>query len=197
MIRYFKIIDGVKVYFQPPLIEGGIAWTKPSAERLIAAGWIQEEYTPPEPEPIRKGEPDEIDSIHAIKSLLLPRLEELTDEEALEVEECFPTWEGRIGKALSIGERIWDDGHLYKVNQAHTASREWRPCDTPALYTVIALTPEEGTIDNPIRFTLNMELIQGKYYTDNEALYLCVRDLAASYWPLADLVGQYVERVNQ
>lgn len=196
MIRYYKIIDEVKVIFTPPLISGGIAYMRPTAEQLEDDGWESEEWTPPEPEPVPISEPDEYAVLRSVKKMMLSQLEELTDEQALEVAECYPTWESKIGKQLPATARIWDDGHLYKVNQAHTASREWRPASTPTLYTVVALSPEEGTIDNPIAFVLNMELIQGKYYTDNGVLYLCTRDLAASYWPLASLVGQYVETVT-
>lgn len=196
MTRYYKIIDEVKVIFTPPLISGGIAYMRPTAEQLEDDGWESEEWTPPEPEPIPQSEPDEYSVLRSMKKMMLSQLENLTDEQALEVAECYPTWESKIGQTLSIGERVWDDGHIYKVNQTHTASREWRPASTASLYTVIALTPEEGTIDNPIAYVLNMELVEGKYYTDNGVLYLCTRDLAASYWPLADLVGQYVEVVN-
>ena len=41
-----------------------------------------------------------------------------------------------------------------------------------------------------------MELIEGKYYIEDDIKYLCTRALAASYWPLRDLVGQYVEVVE-
>lgn len=52
---------------------------------------------------------------------------------------------------------------------------------------------EQGTIDNPIEHSINMELIEGRYYVENNTIYLCTRSLAASYWPLSQLVGQYVE----
>ena len=55
---------------------------------------------------------------------------------------------------------------------------------------------DAGTIDNPIPFEVNMELVEGKYYTEDGVKYLCVRALAQSVWHLADLVGNYVQVVN-
>jgi hypothetical protein len=55
---------------------------------------------------------------------------------------------------------------------------------------------DAGTIDNPIAYEVNMELVEGKYYTEEGVKYLCVRALAQSVWHLADLVGNYVEVVE-
>ena len=43
---------------------------------------------------------------------------------------------------------------------------------------------------------MNMELVNGKYYTEDGVKYLCIRELAQSVWHLADLVGTFVEVVN-
>jgi len=40
-----------------------------------------------------------------------------------------------------------------------------------------------------------MELVQGKYYSENGVTYLCIRSLDASYWELSALVGNYVTEV--
>ena len=55
---------------------------------------------------------------------------------------------------------------------------------------------QRGTIDNPIPYSVNMELVQGLYYIEDGIVYLCTVSLAASYWALKDLVGTYVELVN-
>lgn len=197
MIRYYKDIDGQRVYFPGTIIADGMVYTRPSRQQILDDGWTEEEYTPTEPVPVPQSEPDEFAVLQAAKKLLQPQVEQLSDAEALEVEACFPTWESLIGESVTTGKRIWDDGHLWKVIQPHTVSREWRPADTASLYTMVATYPEQGTIDNPIPFEVNMELISGKYYTEDSVLYLCTRDLVAAYWTLANLVGQYVEVVNQ
>ena len=66
----------------------------------------------------------------------------------------------------------------------------------PDYLAFTALEGDKGTIDNPIPYSLNMELVEGKYYIEDDVKYLCTRGIAASYWPLRDLVGQYVEIVN-
>lgn len=40
-----------------------------------------------------------------------------------------------------------------------------------------------------------MELEAGKYYKQDGAVYKCIRSLAACYWNLKDIVGNYVEKV--
>lgn len=64
---------------------------------------------------------------------------------------------------------------------------------TASLYEVIVLTAT-GEKDDPIPYTPPMEIFNGKYYTQDEALYLCTRDsgVALSH-NLRDLVGIYVE----
>ena len=121
---------------------------------------------------------------------------EQTDEEALENIELFPTWQSKIGVQVEQGERLYYDDKLYKVQQTHTPQEDWRPDATASLYVQVIAESDAGTIDNPIAYEVNMELVEGKYYTEEGVKYLCVRALAQSVWHLADLVGNYVEVVN-
>ena len=90
------------------------------------------------------------------------------------------------------------DYTLYEVIQPHTLSSEWVPgAGTESLYKVV--TEHKGSIEDPIPWEHNMELVEGLYYTDKDVLYICVRDsgIALSY-DLADLVsGGYVEPVEE
>ena len=55
------------------------------------------------------------------------------------------------------------------------------------------IVPEEGTRENPIAYSTGMEIFNGKYYIQNEVVYLCNRDSGAPlYHDLANLVGLYV-----
>lgn len=196
MIVYYKIIDGERVDF-PGYIKDdakGVVYYNPTESLILAYGWIKEEIIDPIPEPTPQGEPDMDTVISKLKTLALPTLQALDDKAALEVMECFPTWESLIGKPVKAGERIWDNGNLWKVVQDHTVSAEWRPSlDAASLYVKVQYNDDQGTKDNPIPFSLNMELVEGKYYSEDGVTYLCTRALAASYWHLSDLVGQYVE----
>ena len=194
-MRYYKIIDGQTVFYKDPLIVDGMQIYNPSDELIKTAGWM--EYTPPPTPPVdnTKYEPYTEDVVAKIKNLLREKVEEQTDEEALENIELFPTWQSRIGVQVQQGERLYYDDKLYKVQQAHTPQEDWRPDAVASLYVQVIAESDAGTIDNPIAYEVNMELVEGKYYTEEGVKYLCVRALAQSVWHLADLVGNYVEVV--
>lgn len=192
---YYKIIDGQTVFYKDPLIIDGMQIYNPSDELIKTAGWM--EYTPPPTPPVdnTKYEPYTEDVVAKIKNLLREKVAEQTDEEALENIELFPTWQSRIGVQVEQGERLYYDDKLYKVQQTHTPQEDWRPDATASLYVQVIAESDAGTIDNPIAYEVNMELIEGKYYIEDDVKYLCVRALAQSVWHLAELVGNYVEVV--
>ena len=194
-MRYYKIIDGQTVFYKDPLIVDGMQIYNPSDELIKTAGWM--EYTPPPAPPVdnTKYEPYTEDVVAKIKNLLREKVAEQTDEEALENIELFPTWQSRIGVQVEQGERLYYDDKLYKVQQTHIPQEDWRPDATESLYVQVVAESDAGTIDNPIAYEVNMELVEGKYYTEDGVKYLCVRALAQSVWHLADLVGNYVEVV--
>lgn len=195
MKQYYKIIDGKEVFYKDPLIVDGMQIYNPSEELLLTAGWM--EYIPPEPEPVdyTKYEPYTEDVVAKIKTLLQAQVAQQSDEEALDNIELFPTWQSKIGTQVNQGERLYFDDKLYKVLQAHTPQEDWRPDTTASLYVQV-VADDAGAIDNPIPFEVNMELVEGKYYTEDGVKYLCVRALAQSVWHLAELVGNYVKVVN-
>ena len=168
----------------------------PTGEQLLE--WGFEEYIEPEPEPVDTTQyepyPDEV--VIKLKALLQDQILEQSDEQALENIELFPTWISKIGETVNVGERLYFDAKLYKVLQQHTVQEIWRPDEVASLYTQVQIESEQGTIDNPIPYSINMELIEGKYYTQDGVLYLCIRALAQSVWDLATLVGNYVEVVE-
>jgi len=196
MKQYYKIIDGEMVFFKNPLIVGDMQIINPSEEILLAAGWL--EYIPPEPVPVdtTKYEPYTDEVVAKVKQLLQQQVAQQTDEEALENIELFPTWQSKIGVQVNQGDRLYFDDKLFKVLQTHIPQEDWRPDTTASLYVQVVLEGDQGTIDNPIPYSVNMELVEGKYYIEDGIKYLCTRGIAASYWPLRDLVGQYVEVVS-
>ena len=97
--------------------------------------------------------------------------------------------------------RYQDNGKLYKCIQPHTTQADWRPENTPALWTLIDVT-HAGTIDDPIPAVAGMEYIKGKYYAENESIYLMNRQGMADgetitlHYLTSQLVGQYFEVVE-
>ena len=198
MKQYYKIIDGKTVFYKDPLIVNGMQIYNPSEELILAAGWMV--YTPPptpEPAPIDYTvyEPDEYMIIEKLKQLAQAQVAQQTDEEALENIELFPSWQSMIGKQVEINTRLFHDNRLWKVRQTHTVQEEWKPDVATSLYVQI-VADDSGTESNPINFEIGMELVEGKYYTEDSVKYLCIRELAQCVWHLNALVGNYVEVVN-
>lgn len=128
----------------------------------------------------------------------------LSPTDALEVMEWYPKWgdEGfREGDRVERNTKFQYDGKLWAVLQSHTIMAHYYPSiNTASLY--VEVTPEYneqgelGTLDNPIEYSGNMALEQGKYYTQDGEVYLCNRDtINPVYHALRDLVALYVEIV--
>ena len=133
----------------------------------------------------------------AIINLAVKQARQITDDqEALELQILYKSWEQQIGKQLNVGEYVQHEGKLYRVLQAHTAQNTWAPGNgTESLFVVID-KEHDGTLDDPIPYEGNMELFNGKYYIQNEVVYLCIRDSGTPlYHELSTLIGTYVEEV--
>ena len=168
----------------------------PTVEQLLA--WGFEEHIAPEPEPVdtTKYEPYTEEVVIKLKALMQEQVSEQSDEKALENIELFPTWRSKMGESVSVGERLYFDDKLWKVIQSHIVQESWRPDEAASLFVQVQVDSEQGTKDNPIPYSFNMELVQGKYYTQNNVTYLCIRGLAQSVWDLSALVGNFVEVVE-
>lgn len=120
------------------------------------------------------------------------------DNTALIGMELYPVWEADL--TVKVGDRYQHRGKLYKCIQAHTTQATWAPDATPALWVVIDVE-HSGTIDDPIPASRGMEYTKGKYYKENNSIYLMNRQgmqdgesIVLQYMP-SELVGQYFELV--
>lgn len=119
----------------------------------------------------------------------------LTDNQAISVKNLHPEWKEFIGKSLSTGFRVLHEDALYKVRQDISVVLENQPPSiyTAALYEEINET-HDGTKTDPIPYNNNMALELGKYYIQDNIIYMCTRDTGqAVYQDLSDLVGIYVQ----
>lgn len=118
----------------------------------------------------------------------------LSDEESLTVKSMYAEWESKMWQQVNVGEKYQYGGKLWKVLQAHTVQENWKPGEgTESLYTEVS-KGHAGTKEDPIPYNNNMELENGKYYSQNGVTYLCTRDTEIPvYQPLADLVDIYVK----
>lgn len=146
------------------------------------------------------GEPVTLMRAMALRPVIETAAESLPDGEAAAVPELFPAWTYPVDYA--VGDRVSDDGKLYKCQQAHTSQEDWKPSATPALWVIIDVA-HAGTQDDPIPASRGMEYEYGKYYLDSEdgKTYLCERTgeqsggkIVLQYLP-HELAGQYFKAV--
>lgn len=119
---------------------------------------------------------------------------ELTDGQALQFKDLYPSWESFIGKSLEAGYKVLYADKLYKVKQKieTVLENQYPSINTAALYEEINET-NAGTVEDPIPYNNNMALEKGKYYIQNEVIYYCNRSTEIPvYHDLSALVNIYV-----
>lgn len=123
----------------------------------------------------------------------------LTDQQSLGVKSLYPNWEDFIGKELTKDMKVQYGDKLFKVVQTHTAQSGWEPSiDTAALFTEI-VEDHAGTLEDPIPYPSdgNMIIYNGKYYIENNIVYLCIRDSQQPlYTALSTVIDNYVQVVE-
>ena len=138
-MMYVKIINGQQKFSDCRTIQmpDGSWVCNPSEEEIAEAGWV--EYIPPiyDPQPVT--EPDTYEIIEAVKKMLSSSVENLSDEDALSVAALYPTWISKIGELVTMGERLWYDGKLYKVVQPHTVQDDWTPDVSTSLFSEVSI----------------------------------------------------------
>ena len=123
-------------------------------------------------------------SAQALPDTLAPRVAALYDD-----------LEDVIGQTVEQGFKFRWGGKVYKTIQDKTLIQEQHVpgIGTESLYTIINET-HAGTKKDPIPYEGNMELENGKYYSQDCVIYLCNRDTGIPvYQPLSDLIGIYVQ----
>lgn len=119
------------------------------------------------------------------------------DNTALRMKGFYPDFASAVGQTVKQGFKFtyWDK--LWKVIQSELTIQSHYPpgTGTESLYTEVCET-HAGTLDDPIPYSGNMALENGKYYIQDNAIYLCIRDTVNPvHNALSDLVGIYLEIV--
>lgn len=124
---------------------------------------------------------------------------ELSPAEALQVQSWYPVLfetEGyEEGKPIFTGTRVQYYGKLWEVRQDHNIASHFAPSlATASLWKEVTEEGADvGTLENPIAYEGNMELEEGRYYSQDGVVYLCTRPTGVPvYNALKDLVGIYV-----
>lgn len=194
MKQYIK--NGViKTRNQIVIKKDGRQYINPTEELILADGWVEYVYVPKPyvPTPRTKSK------FEIVEELVVKQWNERTDitnEEALDYMVIVYAWEEFIGKVLPMGKIVSYDDRLWRVRQEHTVLKEYVPSlATASLYEVIE-KEHEGTLEDPIPYMPPMEIFEGKYYVENDILYLCTRSSGTALsHNLSDLINIYVEMI--
>ena len=128
----------------------------------------------------------------------------LSPAEALQVQSWYPKLfetEGyEEGQPIFTGTRVQYYGKLWEVRQDHNIASHFAPSlATASLWKEVTEEGADvGTLENPIPYDGNMELEEGRYYSQDGVVYLCTRSTGVPvYNALKDLVGIYVDVVTE
>lgn len=133
------------------------------------------------------------------RMLITEQINTLTvdDNTALRMKEFYPTFDSLVGKTVKQGFKFTHNGKLWATVQPEMTIQAHFPpgVGMESLYTEVCET-HAGTEDDPIPYSGNMALENGKYYMQDFTVYLCIRDTVNPvYNPLSELVGLYISEV--
>lgn len=117
------------------------------------------------------------------------------DNTAVRMMAFYPAFDSIIGQTVSKGYKFAHNGKLWRVIQPSLTIQAHYPpgVGTESLYEQVNET-HDGTMDDPIPYSGNLALENGKHYYQGGDIYRCFRDSGNPvYHPLADLIGHYVE----
>lgn len=137
----------------------------------------------------------------AYRRAILKGAPALNDEDAVTAPLVFPRWDSYdvyTAEDVDSGLRVvGDDLKLYRVISAHTRQDDWKPSVSPTLFELVEGQEHAGTIDDPIPAAVGLRYYKDKYYSEGEAVYLCIRqdteDGTVLYYMPSQLVGNYFE----
>lgn len=159
-----------------------------------------EDYVEPEPTEYVKDVPSADDIVSQLKELAQTQVAELTDDEAKKVPALFHLWtDHKQGDSIAAGVREWYKGSLYKCITPHNWQSDWAPDVAVSLWANVSEESQEadGSREHPYAWEQGMTSYNGKYYTENGKLYICIRDsISALYYNIADLIDIYFSEVN-
>lgn len=176
----------------------GMQIINPSEELILADGW--EVYEPPTIEPTPY-QPTERELLEELMKEDFNVRTTTSNEDALHYMLIVYPFEHYVGKSLKdgkglkAGQLVTYFERIYRARQdiPVVLEEQYPSVDTAALYEVIE-KEHVGTLEDPIPYTPPMAIFAGKYYSQNDALYLCTRDSSTALsHDLASLIGLYVE----
>lgn len=161
-------------------------------EEITAMEAEQRQY-----ELMEKSRPFTADEVNSMLITAQINTLEVDDNTALRMKSFYPAFDSIVGKTVKKGFKFAHGDKLWSVVQPEMTIQAHYPpgVGTESLYAEVCET-HAGTLDDPIPYSGNMALESGKYYTQENEIYLCTRDTGNPvYNALSQLVGLYVEVV--
>lgn len=138
------------------------------------------------------------DIYRALVKMAIKQARQITDDqEALAVKCLYKNWSKQLGRELAVGEYVQHGDRLYRVLTTHVAQANWEPgVGTESLFVVVDKT-HAGTMEDSIPWNANMECEEGKYYSEDGVIYLCVRSSGiALQCKIVNVLGNYFQVAN-
>ena len=135
------------------------------------------------------------DIYRAIVKMAIKTARQITDDqEALAVKCLYKNWSKQLGRELTVGEYVQHGDRLYRVLSTHVAQANWEPgVGTESLFVIVDKT-HAGTKEDAIPWSNNMECEEGKYYSEDGVIYLCIRASGtALQCKIVDVLGNYFQ----
>ena len=125
---------------------------------------------------------------------------DIDDQTSLRMKTYYPIFdeiaakESEEERTVKEGFKLYYNGELWKTRQKTVIQSIYPPSiDTASIYERID-EEHTGTIDDPIPYDQTMNVYNGKYYTYNDVLYLCIRDSGNPLYANPEtLLGNYFQ----
>lgn len=173
-----------------------VDWTQTKINKLPEIEWFK---------PIDKNDPKRpLNQSEVVNIIIKKQINEIDIDDAtsLRMTYYYPTYAQAIeenkGKTVKLGFKFTYNGDLYKTIQPElTLAEHFVPgIGTESLFERIDEV-HTGTIEDPIPYKGNMQIYEGKYYIENDILYVGIRDSGiALSQSLADLKDNFVKVVE-
>jgi len=109
----------------------------------------------------------------AYRQIIERAAENLTDEQALQAPMLFERW--RPDTEYKAGKRLYHDGVLYTVLQAHTSQATWTPDASPSLFAEV-LIPDPTVIPEWVQPGSTNPYMKGDKVRHNEIVWVSIVD---------------------
>ena len=114
-----------------------------------------------------------IERARALRKVIERLAISLDDTDALNNKELFPHWQA--GKDYEIGLRLYYEGKLYKVLQAHTSHEAYTPDIAVSLYAEV-LNPDPSVIPEWVQPSSTNPYMMGDQVRHNGHIWISTMD---------------------